>query len=235
MSESDPGDFRREPELPLGIAPSPEPVQPRKPLEDTDPRLLTILTSAGNEWGALGVALVAASLTDRDVLIRQLSDPPGGESESLTPAREEITKANDDWKRGAAYERERTEALIIQAQDYAHAESERADKLATLARDILSAIAVGHAGDAPVFTQWQVILDQLEGAAGAMSPPESDPLEAAYQEGIRAHRERILRGARQAVVSYSRPGLGNGPEHGQHVKVVPWVVLEELLGEEKWQ
>jgi hypothetical protein len=52
-------------------------------------------------------------------------------------------------------------------------------------------------------------------------------------EARRDERARLLAAARQAVVTFTRPGLGNGPEHGQHVKVVPWAVLEELLGEEK--
>jgi hypothetical protein len=57
--------------------------------------------------------------------------------------------------------------------------------------------------------------------------------ESESNEARRDERARILAAARQAVVTFTRPGLGNGPEHGQHVKVVPWAVLEELLGEEK--
>jgi hypothetical protein len=67
---------------------------------------------------------------------------------------------------------------------------------------------------------------------------ESESLTAARDridesnEARRDERARLLAAVRQAVVTYSRPGLGNGPEHGQHVKVVPWAVLEELLGPE---
>jgi hypothetical protein len=89
--------------------------------------------------------------------------------------------------RGA--ERDRSEALIVQAQDYATAESERADNLATLARDILASGAGAGPGQ---LEQWRLILAQLEDAAGEMSPPDSDPLEAAYQSGIKAERDRIV-------------------------------------------
>ncbi len=43
-----------------------------------DERLLWLLRKAGEEWGALGVALVAASLTDVAVLRRRLSEVPAG-------------------------------------------------------------------------------------------------------------------------------------------------------------
>jgi hypothetical protein len=62
---------------------------------------------------------------------------------------------------------------------------------------------------------------------------ESEGFEQDGNEARRDERSRLLAAVRQAVVTYSRPGLGNGPEHGEHVKVVLWSVLEELLGEEK--
>jgi hypothetical protein len=70
-------------------------------------------------------------------------------------------------------ERDRAEALIIQAQDYASAESERADKLVTLAREILTTVTLHPTGEAPYLDEWSVALEQLEDAAGEMSAPGS--------------------------------------------------------------
>ena len=90
-------------------------------------------------------------------------------------------------------ERERGEALIIQAQDYASAESERAGKLSALALKLLNQCHALTPGDSAYLDEWSMALDQLDGAAGHMSPPDSDPLEEAYQTGIKAERERIRR------------------------------------------
>lgn len=91
-----------------------------------------------------------------------------------------------------AAERERAEALIVQAQDYASAESERADKLAGLALKALNECQALHpTGEAGYLDEWGMALDQLESAAGEMSPPDSDPLEEANQAGIKWERARI--------------------------------------------
>jgi hypothetical protein len=93
-----------------------------------------------------------------------------------------------------AAERERAEALIVQAQDYASAESERAGKAVTLAGTILAQCRELERDDrAPYLTEWSLALDQIDGAAGEMSPPDSDPLEEANQAGIRWERERCIR------------------------------------------
>lgn len=92
-----------------------------------------------------------------------------------------------------AAERERGEALVVQAQDYASAESDRAGKLAALALKIFNQCCALHpTGDAGYLDEWSMALDQLDGAAGEMSPPDSDPLEEANQAGIRWERERII-------------------------------------------
>jgi hypothetical protein len=85
---------------------------------------------------------------------------------------EAIIKERD---RQLAHEQERGEALVAQAQDYARAESERADRLVTLAREILTTVTPGAPDDAPGFARWRVALEQLEDAAGEMSPPDSEP------------------------------------------------------------
>jgi hypothetical protein len=41
-------------------------------IADTDPRLVELLRTAGDEWGALGVAEAAAQLTDTKALVRGL-------------------------------------------------------------------------------------------------------------------------------------------------------------------
>lgn len=41
-------------------------------LDDTAPGLIELLKKAGDEWGPLGVAEVAAQLTDQDTLIKRL-------------------------------------------------------------------------------------------------------------------------------------------------------------------
>lgn len=46
-------------------------------LAEVDPRLIEILSDVGNEWGALGVALVAAQMTDSDALLARLEAPRG--------------------------------------------------------------------------------------------------------------------------------------------------------------
>lgn len=92
----------------------------------------------------------------------------------------------------AGQERDRSEALIIQAQDYAHAESERADKLAALALKAMNQChALERDDSAPYLDEWSMALDQLESAAGEMSPPDSDPLEDAYQAGLAEARSRL--------------------------------------------
>lgn len=57
----------------------------RSSLEDTDPALIEVLREAGEKWGPLGVARVAAHLTDPDVLVQSLRQgdrgpayPPSG-------------------------------------------------------------------------------------------------------------------------------------------------------------
>lgn len=102
-----------------------------------------------------------------------------------------------------AAERERAEALIVQAQDYASAESERADKLAGLALKALNECQALHpTGEAGYLDEWGMALDQLESAAGEMSPPDSDPLEDANQAGIKWERERIIRLASELRASF---------------------------------
>lgn len=49
---------------------------------ETDPRLLEILKTAGDEWGALGVALAAAAFTDPEVLIVRLRAAVGTPAEA---------------------------------------------------------------------------------------------------------------------------------------------------------
>lgn len=46
--------------------------------KEYDERLMWLLKKAGEEWGAMGVALAAASLTDRQALIVRLQDEIGG-------------------------------------------------------------------------------------------------------------------------------------------------------------
>jgi hypothetical protein len=48
-------------------------------LHEMDPRLVEVLRSAGNEWGALGVAKAAAELTDPQVLAAELGVRPAVE------------------------------------------------------------------------------------------------------------------------------------------------------------
>jgi len=47
------------------------------PVHDTDPTLLWLLRRAGESWGPLGVALVAARMTDPEVLIAHLTSGGG--------------------------------------------------------------------------------------------------------------------------------------------------------------
>jgi hypothetical protein len=109
---------------------------------------------------------------------------------------------------GAAAERERSEALIVQAQDYARAESERAAKLAALAlRALNQCHALERDDSAPYLDEWSMALEQLESAAGEMSPPDGDPLEDAYQTGIKAERERIARLALAEADRGAKSGL----------------------------
>lgn len=108
-----------------------------------------------------------------------------------------------DIAEAVAAERERAEALIVQAQDYASAESERAGKLAALALKALNQChALERDDSAAYLDEWSMALDQLEGAAGEMSPPDSDPLEEANQAGIRWERERIISLASQLRASF---------------------------------
>jgi hypothetical protein len=48
-------------------------------LHEVDPRLVEVLRSAGYEWGPLGVAKVAAQLTDPQVLAAELGVRPAVE------------------------------------------------------------------------------------------------------------------------------------------------------------
>src|ERR1700728_3533024 len=114
-------------------------------------------------------------------LLTDFSKRTAGMAEALNNAAAII----EDRDRQLAHERERGEALVVQAQDYASAESDRADRLVILAREILVSVTPGDPDDAPEFTRWRLILDQLDGAAGHMSPPDSDPLEEANQAGIK--------------------------------------------------
>lgn len=50
----------------------------REPDDRTDPELVALLADAGNRWGALGVALAAAELTDPGVVAARLA---GGSTE----------------------------------------------------------------------------------------------------------------------------------------------------------
>lgn len=47
----------------------------RSGLEDVDPELVELLRHAGDRWGPLGVALVASTLTDPNVLVARLRHP----------------------------------------------------------------------------------------------------------------------------------------------------------------
>ena len=112
-----------------------------------------------------------------------------------------------------AHERERAEALIVQAQDYASAESERAGNAVTLAQAMLQQLFELHpAGAAPYLTEWSMALEQLDGAAGEMSPPDSDPLEEANQAGIKWERERIARLAVDHAATASKCAAGTVPQ-----------------------
>jgi hypothetical protein len=103
----------------------------------------------------------------------------------------------------AAAERERAEALIVQAQDYARDESERAGRLAALALKILNqCVALHPTGEADYLDEWSMALDQLEVAAGGMPPRDSDPAEDAYQAGIKAERERIVAHLESLAANY---------------------------------
>jgi hypothetical protein len=53
--------------------------------ETADPRLLEILKTAGDEWGALGVALAAAAFTDPEVLISRVREIAGAPQEDAEP------------------------------------------------------------------------------------------------------------------------------------------------------
>ena len=46
---------------------------------EVDPELLELLHDAGRRWGPLGVAIAAASLTDRDALLAKLVGGATGE------------------------------------------------------------------------------------------------------------------------------------------------------------
>jgi hypothetical protein len=103
-----------------------------------------------------------------------------------------VTESPAAGNAASEHERERSEALIVQAQDYARAESERADKLAALALKILNqCVALHPTGEDGYLDEWSMALQQLEDAAGEMSPPDGDPLEDACQAGIKAERERL--------------------------------------------
>ncbi len=92
-------------------------------------------------------------------------------------------------------------------------------------------------GDFEPETQMDPLFPEL-GQPGNPEPGESESLMAARDritesnQARRDERSRILSAARQAAVTFTRPGLGNGPGHGSEVKVVPLEVLEELLGPE---
>jgi hypothetical protein len=62
-------------------------------VKEIDSRLLGILESAGREWGPLGVALAAASLTDREVLLRQLAASSPGDQVSAAARLAELENA----------------------------------------------------------------------------------------------------------------------------------------------
>lgn len=51
---------------------------------ESDPELLDLLRDAGRRWGPLGVALAAASLTDREALIRKLTGVTAAEETTMT-------------------------------------------------------------------------------------------------------------------------------------------------------
>lgn len=75
--------FPEDDAIDLGLLPPPDwaPVEPAGP--DTDPRLLDLLKTAGDEWGPLGVALAAAQLTDVAVLRRLLQARPAFPQDAL--------------------------------------------------------------------------------------------------------------------------------------------------------
>jgi hypothetical protein len=56
----------------------------RSGLEDTDPDLIERLREAGKRWGPLGVARVAANLTDPDVLVQSLRQRDRGPAVPVT-------------------------------------------------------------------------------------------------------------------------------------------------------
>lgn len=43
-------------------------------IEEVDPRLVALLRQAADEWGALGVALAAIRLTDREAVLARVDD-----------------------------------------------------------------------------------------------------------------------------------------------------------------
>jgi hypothetical protein len=136
---------------------------------------------------------------------------------------------------GAAAERERSEALIVQAQDYARAESERAGKLAALAlRALNQCHALERDDSAPYLDEWSMALEQLEGAAGEMSPPDGDPLDGAYQAGIKAERQRCVSLAESVGATYRREHIHremDGPER-LHSHQAPFAgLIREVPGD----
>jgi hypothetical protein len=135
----------------------------------------------------------------------------------------------------AAAEQARSEALIVQAQDYASAESERADKLAALALKILNqCVALHPTGEASYLDEWSMALDQLEGAAGEMSPPDSDPLEEAYQTGIKAERESCASLAESAGATYAGEPEPCGCDRDDCTAVRhTWLPFADLLRKER--
>jgi hypothetical protein len=73
-------------------------------------------------------------------------------------------------------------------------------------------------------------------AAGAESNALNDDLvrralEAAAPLIAAAERSRIAAAAEAAAFTLFRPGLGNGPAHGQSMRVVPLSELRDLIGD----
>jgi 8-oxo-dGTP pyrophosphatase MutT (NUDIX family) len=288
MSESDPGDFSREPELPLGVAPSPEPTAVTQTLWENEWVSLKIVRKP--DAGVNGYVFshetrcggrIMAILPYRDVRSGTCRCDPGPEGQhqrdrcgfgevmrreylvksEMTPCWgfDQVLSAITGGYEGGDIEddavREMLEEtgytitrgeLIPLGESYA---SKSADTVYSLFSVDLTGREQGEAtGDGTRVEAESAAVWVRFGELAFMRDPQlhvmflrlfaqpqipADPAVApTAATGAQPERASILAAARQAVVTFTRPGLGNGPEHGPHVKVVPWDVLAELLGED---
>lgn len=71
--------------------------------------------------------------------------------------------------------------------------------------------------------------------AGADAPEDRAhgyAVTSAWDAGIRAERERIAKGATEMATTLTRPGMGNGPLHGEQVRVIPLDDLLDLINDD---